>query len=206
MAKKTPTTKRKPTAQQEKFVEAMVDPQTKNPTQAAKKAGCPENSARVQASKWLANPNIVQNIENRKKALASFVNIKNEMIIGAAIREAFSSIDDVYDARGNFDIKKARRTGAIHHIKSITRTPNKYGEAVKVEMYSAAEARKEVADYLGIKQLPRENEEKVKNTVAAIRDYIETHPSEDRQQIIDTFARGRGVPVEVIHQHLDKIN
>ncbi len=63
---------------------------------------------------------------------------------------------DVLDESGSFDIEKARATGAIDVVKkyrSKTTLDAKTGDTVtitEIEIYSAAEALKEVAKYIGL--------------------------------------------------------
>lgn len=183
-----------------KFVEAMVDPKTKSQTEAAIKAGYSPKTARTKASQKLTKVNIREEIEKRKKELAKLSNICDESIIGAAARVAFASIDDAFDDNGHFDIEKARQTGAINLIKSIRRTPTKYGESVSIEFYSASEARKELAEYLGIKQLPRENEQRLQTAVNGILAFLEMHPDYDIDKAVHYFARARSLDADVLKE------
>lgn len=203
--KKTP--KRPPiTAKNEKFAKNIADGEAPADAYQSAYPKAARSTARVNAYRLLANTRIQEVIEKRKQEAAKSAKIDNETVIGAAAREAFATIDDVLDGRtGKFSIRKARETGAIHHVKSITRTPNKYGESIRVEMYSAADARRELGDYLGIKQLPRENEQKLKQTIAAIEHYLVEHPEADRGKVINTFAAGRGVPVEPVLEHFGEV-
>lgn len=90
-------------------------------------------------------------IEKRKEEALRYSYITPQMIIGATALRAFASIDDAFDDNGNFDIKKARRTGAIHLIKKIER--NKYG--FKVEFYDNANAQDKLGNYLGMENAPK---------------------------------------------------
>lgn len=189
-AKKTfkRVTKPKLNAQNEKFVEGIVA--GKKNVEAYKEAypNVKDSTARSNSSKLLANTNISSEIEKRKQKLAKHANIENAQVIGSAVVEAFTSINDVLDINGHFDIKKARRTGAIHRVKSITRTQGKYGESVKIEMYSSADARRELAEYLGLKQLPRENQEAVETTAQNIVRAAQLYPGADLDKLIESAA------------------
>lgn len=200
-----PIPRKKLNRRQIAFVEEMAKPKPKSATQAAKDAGYSPKTAGVIATEILQKPYILEAIEKRKAEVAKFANITPETVLGAAVRQATSSIDDCYNAKGYFDIKKARRTGAIHLIKAIRRTPNKYGESVTIEMYAADEARREIAEYLGMKQMPRENEQKLKRTIQAIRDYMQDFPEADIDRVAEVFSRGRGVPKEQILEHLEMV-
>lgn len=66
--------------------------------------------------------------------------------------------------KGEFDLEKARETGAVDLLKKVEIkeqidfiTKNKE-ITYKIEMLSNQDARKEVADYLGMKQAPRTND------------------------------------------------
>jgi phage terminase small subunit len=149
--------RKKLTHQQKKFVEAMANPKTKNQTQAAIAAGCPPNSARVQASKWLTKANISEAIEHRKQRAILHSRITPDEVLGSAAFNMRSSMDDLLDDSGTFSLEKARETGAIDIVKKLkeTITTNRKGETIKVlelELLSSADARKEVANYMGFGQ------------------------------------------------------
>lgn len=132
---------------QHKFVENMAKPgmsQAKAATLAGYKRGG------VEANRLLAQPHIVQAINNRKHLATEFCEITPEQIIGATAMRAFASIDDAFDEEGVFDIKKARATGAIHLIKKL----EKKGEDFKVEFYDNASAQEKLGNYLGLDKAP----------------------------------------------------
>ena len=193
------------TPMQEKFVEAMTNPDNKNATQAAIKAGAAKSSANVQASKWLTKTNIRNAIERRRKELAEISRITPDEIFGSALREVLSTIDDVLDEQGRFCIKKARKTGAIHYVRKLSFRETKFGTNVAFEMADAAAARRELSEYLGMKQLPRENERKLKATVDAIRNYLHDHPDADREKVINVFARARQLDLDAVIEQLETI-
>lgn len=186
----------------ERFVEALVDPETTSQKQAAIIAGYAEKNAHKEASRLLTNVDIRAAYEKRKAELAKAANITKEAIIGAAAINAMATIDDALDEYGHFDIQKARKTGAIHSIRTIKRTPNKFGESVHVEFYSAADARKEVAEYLGIKQLPHDNEENLQRAVDSIVAYLELNPDYDLERAVRIFAKARAIDPEILKQQV----
>ncbi len=57
----------------------------------------------------------------------------------------------------------------------------------------------------GIYQQDRENEQKVQRMVTAIEQYLENHPDADRPEVYKHFAKGRGVPIEKVHEHFGVI-
>lgn len=153
------------TIRQEKFVEAIVDPETKSQSEAAIKAGFPVDTARITASQLLTNPNIRERIEQRKAEMAKYANIHADLVFGGTALRATASIDDALDEQGRFDIEKARETGVIHQIKRITRTPNKYGESVSIELYGKDAAQDKLGQYLGLEQMPRANDQDIEDTI-----------------------------------------
>lgn len=149
--------KKKLTIQQAKFVEAMAHPHTKNQTQAAIEAGCSPKSARITASKWLTKANILDAIRKRKRQAIESTHATIEEVIGAAVFQMRSSIDDVLDIDGSFSLKKARETGRIDLIKrlnesTITDKRGNTKRVVQIEILSPADARREVAEYIGLKE------------------------------------------------------
>jgi phage terminase small subunit len=153
--------RQKPTPQQTKFIEAMADPNTKNPTQAAIKAGCPPKNARITASRWLTKANITDEIRERKERALAHHRITPEEVLGSAAFQMRSSIDDVLDDDGSFSIERARATGAVDLIKrhkETTRTTTDQNgntitvKIVEVEILTNQDGRKEVADYMCIQR------------------------------------------------------
>ncbi|MBS1796791.1 MAG: terminase small subunit [Acidobacteria bacterium] len=146
----------KPTQQQSRFIEAMSDPNTKNQTEAAIKAGCPPASARVTASKWLTKYNIRDAIDARRKRALEQQYVTRQEVLGSAVFQMRSSIDDVLDDYGLPSIEKARQTGAIDLIRKIETKVSLDAETgnreitYKIEMLTSQDARKEVARYLRI--------------------------------------------------------
>lgn len=146
---------------QHDFVENMAKPNMAKST-AAKLAGYTKGG--VEADRLLRQRKIVDAIEARKKLAAEFCHITPEQIIGATAMRAFATIDDAFDEEGNFDIKKARETGAIHLIKKLEKTPTGF----KVEFYSNQAAQEKLGNYLGLDKAPEAN-----NDVASLKLAIE---------------------------------
>ncbi len=149
--------KKKLTLQQAKFVEAMAHPQTKSQTQAAIAAGCPPKTARITASKWLTKANIIEAIETRKSRAIANAGITPEEVLGSAVSQMRSSINDVLDESGSFSLEKARASNAIDFVKKHKETTktftNKDGavttvKTIEIEMLSNQDGRREVANYI----------------------------------------------------------
>ena len=129
--------------------------------QAAIKAGFSENCAGEIAYECLKKPHIQAYIEERKAECAKIANVTKAQIIGATVLRAFASIDNALDENGYFDIEKARETGAIHLVKSLSKTHSKYGTNTKVEFYSNEQAQDKLANYLGLEKAPQEDKTEI---------------------------------------------
>ena len=109
-----------------------------NATEAAKRAGYSERTARQQGSRLLSNANILEEIDKRisEKAMAA-----DEVLIRLA-EQARVSLDEVIDVYGkgkhewNVNIPKIIADGKGHLIKSLT--PTQYG--LKVELHDKQRA------------------------------------------------------------------
>lgn len=131
------------------FVENMAKPGMPA-KRAAKLAGYDRPS---EAQRLLENEYIHKRILERKTLAAELCDITPEQIIGATALRAFATIDDAFDDDGNFDIKKARKTGAIHLVKKLEKTQTGY----KVEFYDNASAQEKLGNYLGLDKAPADN-------------------------------------------------
>lgn len=153
-------TAKKLTIKQKRFVNEMANPKIRNQTEAAIKAGCPPKNARITASRWLTNANILTAIEKRKQRALAHTGITPEEILGRAAQNMRVSVDDLLNENGAFDLEKARETGAIDDVKkykSFARIDAETGNCIiktEIEMYSSADARKEVARYIGLDKNP----------------------------------------------------
>jgi hypothetical protein len=145
----------------ERFIENMSKPGISK-HQAALQAGFTRGN--TEANRILKNPKIYQRIEDRKRLAAEFCGITPEAILGATALRAFASIDDAFDDHGNFDIQKARETGAIHLIKKLEK--NQFG--FKVEFYAADTAQERLGNYLGLDKAPADN-----NDISSLRTAVE---------------------------------
>lgn len=144
---------------QQKFIEFMARPDIESQTQAYMKAyNCNYDTARVNASKLLTNANIRTAIEERRKRALEAAGVTAEEVIGSAAFQMRSSIADVLNETGSFDIEKARRTGAIDLIKKIKvkeTIDSKTGDKEvthEIEMLTNQDARKELANYIRLEK------------------------------------------------------
>jgi phage terminase small subunit len=147
------------TARENKFVEAMADPNTKSLTEAAIKAGYSLKSARYIGYENSTKPYIKKAIAERKKRVIEHTRVTPEEVLGSAVFNMRSSIDDLLDEGGSFDIEKARQTGAIDIVKKLKETTrtiidqdgnSQTVKTVEVEIESPAAARRQVADYINV--------------------------------------------------------
>lgn len=116
--------------------------------------------AAANASRLMKKAKIAKPIRQRIQMALANANVTDAEILGAATRQARSSVADVIDENGNFDLKKAKKTGAIDFVKKIKTTKRitefEGGTAETVstefEMLTNQDARKELANYLGLEK------------------------------------------------------
>lgn len=159
---KNPKPTKNPPEASKQFIEHMAKPGVKptaahqavtlidNPNSGDPKRGLPGNHDHVIAykkSRYLRN-----HIEERKRIAALFCDVTPEQVLGATAMRAFATIDDAYDKDGNFDIKLARKSGAIHLVKKLKKT--QYG--FEAEFYSNESAQQQLANYLGMEFAPKD--------------------------------------------------
>lgn len=167
------------TLKTEAFIENMAKPGN-GKNQAALTAGFSRGG--VEATRLLKNEEIVRRINERKQLAAEFCHISPEQIIGATALRAFASIDDALDEFGNFDLEKARSTGAIHLVKKLEKTPFGF----KVEFYSNESAQEKLGNYLGLDKAPEAN-----NDVTSLKLAVDevSHFLADGQPITNDIRR-----------------
>lgn len=150
--KQTLTPKRK------RLVEEMAKAPTESLSKLARKAGFSESSARVDVYRLVKTPAFTAALRKRQARALAHHEVTPEEVIGSAAFNMRTSIDDVLDKEGRFDVKKARRTGAIDVIKKIEIIEDVDIESgiktikTKVELESPAAARKELANYIGVER------------------------------------------------------
>lgn len=82
------------TKRQEKFVDAIVNPEIKGLQEAALKAGYAESHAHVQANENLKKPKILSAIEKRKQKIQEYCGITEEFVWGGVVKLALDSEQD----------------------------------------------------------------------------------------------------------------
>lgn len=143
--------KPKTTPKQAKFVEGVV--RHGNATKAAVEAGYSPKTAKVIAHENLTKPYLIEEIQRRNAEVMKLAQIHTDVITGWLVQIASVSPEDCVDKRGNFDINKARRTGAIHAIRKLEKTDKGF----KFELYPRLDAISQLRDNFGMKQEPRAN-------------------------------------------------
>ena len=141
-------------------------------------------SAGIQASQKLNTPIIQEALEKRRAYFRSIADVDAKDIIGAQAEIAFASIEDAMDDEGVLDFAKAKENGSAKLIKKISRQQTKYGETVAVEFYSRTDALAQLADILGIKQKPRENDDTIQKWQTAMNQLMEQGVVETAQEAI----------------------
>lgn len=128
------------------------------PSEAYVKAGFRKTkNVSVLANHKLNSVTLTPLLEQRKAYFRSIADVEAAQIIGAQQEIAFASIEDALDNNGNLDFVKAKANGSVKLIKRISRQATKYGESVSVEFYSRTDALSQLADMLGLKQMPKTN-------------------------------------------------
>jgi hypothetical protein len=166
-SKKSPSRKpskkaKKLSPKHEKFAAEYL--KTNNATKAAKAAGYEGSGIRVQAHRLLTNANILERIDRAKKRSG----ITPEEVLGTLGQYLHSDITDLLDETGRFSLPIARENGVTGQIRKMRiKERELFSEAGPIgvettydlELYSALDAAKTLADIFGLKQMPRENEE-----------------------------------------------
>ncbi len=192
--------KKQLTLREQRFVEAMADPRTKSNTQAAIQAGYAPQNARIIAAQNLTKLNISDAIRHRKQRALEHAEVSAQEVLGSAVFQMRSSMADVLDDEGSFDLNKAVDTGAIDLLKKhkeTTRTIyDKEGgceviKTVEVEMLTNQDARKDVANYIGLERFaPPPRQSTIEKFVRVAR----------------TVAAQDGITVEEVYQILVDYN
>lgn len=116
----------------EVFVEHMATHSGKGVVSDAAQAAYPNqsrNAAKVTGSRLLTDPNVCQQIENRRKALAQAAGLTRRMTLNLLSQIATASLSDFQNEDGEFDWEIARKRGIDHlvHEEDITERNSKDG-------------------------------------------------------------------------------
>jgi hypothetical protein len=188
-----PKPTKRPTRQSKDFVDQMAMPGVK-PTAAHAVVNIKNNNSGEPRLGFANNHDHViaykkskvmrDHIAERKRIAALFCDVTPEQVLGATAMRAFATIDDAFDKNGNFDIKLARKTGAIHLVKKLKNT--QWG--LEAEFYSNESAQQQLANYLGMEFAPKDqsdDEASLKAGVEAVARAI----AKDRDVEVDHHIR-----------------
>lgn len=149
---------RKLTTRQQRFVNELANPKNKSQAEAARKAGYSKKTAKQIASENLTKPYLSSAFaERRARAIANH-EVTPEEVLGSAVFQMRTTIEDLLDDNGSFDYNKARGNGSISAVKKLEIEETRQiatGDIVrktKVELNSNQDARKEVANYIGLEK------------------------------------------------------
>lgn len=96
-------------------------------------------------------------IAERKRLALKFTDITPEMVLGATAMRAFGSVQDAFDEEtGEFSFPKAVESGAVHLIKKLKKRRD---GSFEVEFYSNETAQQQLANYLGMENAPKANDD-----------------------------------------------
>lgn len=168
-----------------------------------------DTSAIAAASRKLSDVNIQAAITARKHEAAEQAGITPAMVIGGVNEIAFGSIADIpFTDYGTIDWEEARARGVDRLIKSIRITQTTTGVTTHYEMYSRLDALKELADYLGIKQKPRENDAEIEKVARSYNAWCRDHADateEEKLHMLHVFAKGGSVPIEALESRVQDL-
>ena len=116
----------------EVFINYMATHSGKGVVSDAAQAAYPNqsrNAAKVTGSRLLTDPNVCQQIENRRKALMNAASLTRTMTLNLLSQIAAASLSDFQDEHGQFDWEIARQRGIDHlvHEEDITERSSKDG-------------------------------------------------------------------------------
>lgn len=150
------------TVKQRKFAEIYL--QTGNKTRAAREAGYGGKNHRQTAQDILVGVGVRDYVQRRRAIMMERYCVETSEIIGALVEVATSSIGDVLEIDGSFDIDKCRDRCVDHLIKKIkvTEKTDRLGVrtvTTEIEMYSRLEALGQLVGIFGLKQSDKLNEQ-----------------------------------------------
>lgn len=169
--RKAVTTKQKPlTTKQEVFTEKYLG-NGFNAAKAAREAGYSGDDATIRsiASENLTKPNIQARIRERIDGIAA---TSNEVLnlLGAHLSADVADFEGCFDDEGRLDLKQAKAKGVsrlVKKIKTTTRTISRDDGAQErevtthLEFHDSQSAARTLVEILGLKQMPRENDEQL---------------------------------------------
>lgn len=174
-SKQTQARKPKLKPQHQVFVDERA--KGKSQTDAYQKAypKASRKAARAHASRLVANGNISDALQKRIQRALNNQKVTPEEVVGSAVFQMRSSINDVLDDDGSFSIEKARETGAVDLLKKHKETikttydpatkQTQTTKTVEIEMLTNQDGRKEVANYIGVERFAPDNVPSIEDKV-----------------------------------------
>jgi phage terminase small subunit len=141
------------TAKQQRFVNEYV--KDHHAGRACVRAGFSPSAASQYASKLLDNPTIQAAIKEAQDGQLARIGVSAERVMSELASIAFADVGDTCDWDGeNLTIKSfaSMKRRARRAIKSITITPGKDGNTVKLEMHDKMKAIDKLVKCLGLEQ------------------------------------------------------
>ncbi len=111
-----------------------------NGTHAAVKAGVPEASAHVTASRWLKDPKIAAAIDEQRERLAAKLELTSERVLREVMRMAYYDPAKLYDENGEripIHLLDEDTRRAVMSVEDETSTVN--GKAVRTQRVKMAD-------------------------------------------------------------------
>lgn len=167
MPEKQAKTSKTLTPKRKRLVAELANPANTTIAEAGRKAGFAEASIRSTVYSLANSPFISEAVQKRRERAIAHHQVTPEEVLGSAVFQMRSSMDDILDDDGSFSIEKARETGAVDLLKKHKETrkttfnpDTKQVETtvvVEVELLPNSDGRKEVANYIGLENLPNSN-------------------------------------------------
>lgn len=180
--------RKKLTPRRERFVTEAIKARAedRSMTSAAIAAGYAPSGAHQEAHRLLREPLVLERIERAKRASG----VTPEEIIGTLALQMHSDIADLLTKNGEFDYKGACKRGVTGQIKKLKVKDRKaLGKIVEttyeLELYSAQDAAKSLANIFGLNKQPGVNPSDVQRARAEIdRLVAEGWSEQDAREIV----------------------
>lgn len=140
----------------------------------------------------LQKPVIASYVRERLKGVKA-TSDEVMFLLSDHLRADIADISGCFDENGQLDLKLAKQRGVSHLIKKVKVQPvgrDEAGQAIfrtEVEMHDSQSAAAKLGDYLGLKQMPRVNQEDVARVNAEIVRLVANgwEPEDARQIVIE---------------------
>ncbi len=201
------TSPKKPlTPKQERFTEHYIQ-NGGNGTKAARDAGYKGNANTLNqvAQENLRKPTIQVRVRERIEGIAADTDeVLN--LLGEHLRADVADFEGCFDDEGRLDLKEAKKKGVsrlVKKIRTVTRTVSRDDGAqerevmTQIEFHDAQSAARTLVEVLGMKQMPRENDEQRKHEeemAAAVR-------QEFRRMTVDEKMKGEDAMSILLEAH-----